>query len=247
MRYDIKDKTVLITGANRGIGKALLETFLEKGAKKVYAAVRSPEKAQFLVEEHGDKVALLPVDMKDKASIFAAALEAPDVDMVVNNAGILLKATPLEEDIFAKLDEQMTVNVHGLLAIAQAFAPVLQTNGGGVFVQLNSVASMRSFGDFASYAASKAAAYSLTQALGRYLGEQGTKVVSVHPGPIATDMAQDAGIMDMAEPPRLVAESILTALEKGDFHAFPDTMAKQLGAAYESFGEAVVLPVLQGE
>ena len=124
--------------------------------------------------------------------------------------------------------------------MAQAFAPVLKANGGGAFVQLNSVASMKNFADFATYSASKAAAYSITQALRELLGQQGTAVLSVHPGPIATDMSDAAGMSEIAEPPSLVAEGIVAALKAGDFHLFPDSMAKQFGDAYQSFAENIV-------
>ena len=115
----------------------------------------------------------------------------------------------------------MDMNVSGLVRIAQAFAPVLKKNGGGALIQLNSLASIKCFAPFATYSASKAAAYSITQALRDILKEQGTTVVSVHPGPIATDMADTAGIGEIAEPPSIVADSILEALDKGEFHAFP--------------------------
>jgi short-subunit dehydrogenase len=124
--------------------------------------------------------------------------------------------------------------------MAQAFAPVLKANGGGVFAQINSVASMKSFSNSATYCASKAAAYSITQALRELLSEQGTFVLSVHPGPIATDMSDAAGLTETAEPPALVADGMIEALKAGDFHVFPDSMAKQIGGAYKSFAENVV-------
>lgn len=139
------------------------------------------------------------------------------------------------------------MNVFGLIRMAQAFAPSLKSNGGGAFVQLNSVASLKSFAPFATYCASKAAAYSITQALRELLAEQGTAVVSVHPGPIATDMANEAGLEGMADPPSVVADGMITALRKGHFHVFPDTMARQIGGAYQSFAmEVVEASLLEG-
>jgi short-subunit dehydrogenase len=134
----------------------------------------------------------------------------------------------------------MDVNVYGLITMAQAFAPVLKANGGGVFAQINSVASLKSTSNFATYSASKAAAYSITQALRELLHEQGTIVLSVHPGPIETDMADAAGLLEIAESPTLVAEGIISALQTGEFHVFPDTVARQLGSAYQSFAKNVV-------
>ena len=124
--------------------------------------------------------------------------------------------------------------------MAQAFAPVLAKNGGGAFVQLNSVASLSSFPPFSSYCASKAASYSFTIALKAELAQQGTALLSVHPGPIATDMATDAGSEGDIDPPNMVSEGIVCALKAGDFHLFPDTMAKQFQEAYTPFAQGIV-------
>ena len=146
----------------------------------------------------------------------------------------------MSDEALEALDFEIEVNVKGLMRIAQAFAPVLRANEGGAFVQINSIASLRSFADFATYCASKAASYSITQALRQTLREQGTQVVSVHPGPIATDMANAAGLAEVAEPPTVVADAIISALEAGEFHVFPDTMARELWHNYEGFARAVV-------
>ncbi|MDJ0736665.1 MAG: SDR family oxidoreductase [Nostocaceae cyanobacterium] len=241
MTYDINNKTILVTGANRGIGKVLVETFIERGAKKVYAAVRKLENASPLVEKYGDKVVPIQIDLGNPQSIATAAQIAKDVQVVVNNAGAFKGTTPLdEENAIASLEFEININVYGLIHMAQKFAPVLKANGGGVFVQLNSVVSMKTFSNFATYSASKAAAYSITQALRELLREQGTIVLSVHPGPIATDMGDAAGLTEIAQPPSLVASGIIEALKNGDFHVFPDSMAKQIGDAYQNFAANVV-------
>lgn len=240
MSYDVQDKTVLVTGANRGIGRAIVEGALGRGAKRVYAAVRRLDSAQSLVKEFGDRVVPIQVDLEQPDSIREAARTASDVQIVVNNAGVLKNANPLSDHAVESLLYEVNVNVVGLIHVAQAFAPVLKANGGGALVQLNSVASIKAFADFATYSASKAASYSITQSLRDQLAEQGTHVVSVHPGPIATDMANDAGLGEIAEPPSLVADAIFQAVRDGEFHAYPDTMAKQVGAAYQSFAKSVV-------
>jgi len=217
-----------------------VEALVQHGAAKVYAAVRDLDSARPLVEQHVDKIVPLQLDLAKPATIKAAANTAGDVQLVVSNAGVLKTASPLAEDAIEALQFEMEINVYGLIRMAQTFAPVLKSNGGGAFVQLNSVASLKSFPDFATYAASKAAAYSITQALDALLKEDGIQVLSVHPGPIATDMADDAGLGDAAEPPSKVAEGIVAALRSGDFHHFPDSMAQQVGQAYQSFAESII-------
>jgi len=241
MAFDINNKIILVTGANRGIGKVLVESFLEHGAAKVYAAVRKLESAAPLVEQYADKVVPIFIDLADPQSIAAAAQIATDVEVVVNNAGVQKVSSPLAEEAIASLKYEMETNVYGLIAMAQAFAPVLKANGGGFFVQLNSVLSMKSFANVATYSASKAAGYSITQALRELLQEQGTIVLSVHPGPIATEMTHDSGNADIAESPTLVAEAIIAGLQSGEFHVFPnDTMAKRFASAYQNFAKNIV-------
>lgn len=237
---NIKDKNILITGANRGIGKAIAETFLNQGAAKIYAAVRNPESVAPLIQGYGDRVVAVALDVSDTTSITSAAGLAGDVDIVINNGGVLTTTTVMDEKAYDSLAFEFDVNVYGLIRVAQAFAPILQRNGGGALIQLNSVVSVKTFSGFGTYSASKAASYSVTQSLRELLEPQGTQVISVHPGPIATDMGDAAGLSEIAEPATLVADSILEALESGSFHAFPDTMAKQIGSAYQSFAQNIV-------
>jgi len=244
MAIDPLGKTVLITGANRGIGLTLAEAFLDAGAAKVYAAVRKPESAQPLIDKFGEKVVALELDLTKPDTIAAAAKAAPDVEILVNNAGVLKASSPLADDALDNLDFEFDVNVKGLIRVAQSFAPVLKANGGGAFVQLNSIASVRCFASFATYAASKSASYSITQGLRDALADQGTQVLSVHPGPIDTEMAKAAGLED-TDPPSVVADAVLAALKAGDFHAFPDKMAKQIWEAYQGFAQAVIEPAMQ--
>lgn len=236
----LENKAALITGANRGIGKVTVEAFLAAGAAKVYAGARSLATLDPLVDAHPGRVVPLRIDLTEPDSIQAAAEAAADLQILVNNAGLLELASPLADRAVEALNREMAVNVHGLLYMAQAFAPVLEANGGGVFVQINSIASMKNFVDLATYSASKAASYSITQGLRELLAKQGTRVLSVHPGPIATDMAESAGLAAMAEPASLVPEAILAALETDEFHVFPDTMARQVGAAYRDFARDIV-------
>lgn len=238
MSISVKNKVALVTGANRGIGKAIVESFLNHGAKKVYLAVRNPESTIDLHAQFGDKVVTLQADVSDKTSIRTLAQQAKDVDIVVNNAGIMRFASPLSDNVEEALTEELNVNAFGLLRVANAFADILETNKGAL-VQLNSIASLKTFGDISTYCASKAAAYALTQGLKEKLGQKGVSVLSVHPGPIATDMGASAGF-DGAPAAASVSEGIITALESGDFHLFPDELAKQFEAAYQSFADNII-------
>ena len=244
MSFDVNGKVALVTGANRGIGKAIVESFVEHGASKVYLAVRNLESVSELVKKHGEKLVPTYVDVADAASISELAKTAQDVNLVVNNAGILERADPLSDNMEEAFNKELQINVFGLIRMAQAFVPILEKNGSGAFVQLNSVASINNFLGFTSYCASKSAAYSITQGLKDSLVDKDIHVLSVHPGPIATDMATKAGF-DQADSVQTVSEGIVTALKAGDFHLFPDTMAKEIEAAYSSFAENVIEAPMQ--
>jgi short-subunit dehydrogenase len=181
----------------------------------------------------------IEIDYEKPASIIAAAKVASDVEVVVSNAGVLVGADVMAEDVIDQFQKELNINVYGLLRMAQAFAPVLKANGGGAFVQLNSIASLYSFPGKATYPASKAASYSFTQALRPAFAAQGTAILSVHPGPIDTDMAAESGLED-TDPPSVVSEGIVAALNAGDFHLFPDRMAKDFEKAYHNFAESII-------
>jgi len=235
MNISIKNKVALVTGANRGIGKAIVETFLNQGAKKVYLVVRNTETTKDLEEQYGNRVVTLQADMSKTSSIEELAKQAQDVEIVVNNAGIGNPHSILGKSVEDDFRNQLEVNAFGLLRIANAFTQILAKSKGAL-VQLNSVASLKNFPSLATYSASKAAAYSLTQALNMEMGNLGVHVLSVHPGPIDTDMAAGAGFTETF-PTAVVAEGIVSALANRDFHLFPDEVAKQFEAGYQSFSD----------
>jgi NAD(P)-dependent dehydrogenase (short-subunit alcohol dehydrogenase family) len=217
----IQGSVALVTGANRGIGRAIAEELLARGAAKVYAAVRDPATVT--------DARLVPValDVTDTAGVAAAARELDDVQIVVNNAGIGRAATPLAADLDDARAELET-NYLGVVATTQAFAPVLAANGGGAFVNVLSVASWFGSPRLATYSASKAAAWGFTNAARVELKLQGTQVVGVHVGFVETDLTAGLDVEKIA--PQAVATSALDALERGDSEAIVDEVSRTVKA-----------------
>lgn len=253
MSIQIKDKVALVTGGNRGIGKTIVEELLTEGAAKVYLAVRDIESTNDLVSRYGDRVQPVHIDVANGDTVKAAASIANDVNIVVNNAGVLEVAQPLDEHAEDAFKRELNINALGLIRIAQAFVPVIEKNSvnngvegetKGAIVQLNSVASIKNFAALTTYSASKAASYSITQGLKETLAQKDIAVLSVHPGPIATDMASKAGMDGLGEPPQVVAKAIVDGLKNGTFHVFPDNMAKEFEAGYASYATNVIEPVM---
>lgn len=214
----IAGATALVTGANRGLGLVLARALLAAGAAKVYAAARNP------VEEPG--FVPLRLDVTSDADVAAAAGAAGDVDLLINNAGIALMGPFLAPDALADARAQMEVNYYGPLRMARAFAPVLARNGGGALVNVLSVASWITTPMLATYAATKAAAWSLTNALRIEMEGQGTQVLGVHAGFIDTDMVRDLDV-PKTTPGAVVAE-VLAALERGDKQVMVDDISRMV-------------------
>jgi len=232
MYPQITGTTALVTGANRGIGRALVQALLDRGARKVYAASRHPEQLDALVRDTGGRVVAITLDVTDSAQIRGAAARAGDVTLLINNAGIVAQFGGDFTDAgwIAAARDEFGVNAIGTLEVTQAFAPILEANGGGAVVNISSVAGLVAFPVLTSYSASKAAVHSITQATRAQLAPQGTFVAGVYPGPIDTDMAEKIPLEKAS--PESAAHAILDGLEAGEEDIFPDPMSRQFGENY---------------
>jgi NAD(P)-dependent dehydrogenase (short-subunit alcohol dehydrogenase family) len=210
----------LVTGANRGLGAAFTEALLERGAAKVYAAVRRPETIT------DPRLVPIRLDLTDQASIIEAARLAGDVTLVINNAGISTRAQILGDE--EGLRQELEVNYLGPVAVARSFAPILAANGGGALVNVLSVLSWVSFPHLGGYSAAKSAMWAATNSLRQNLAEQHTQVLAVHVGYMDTDMA--AAVTAPKTAPQVVAEATLDALEAGEHEVLVDEVSRQVRA-----------------
>jgi len=209
----INDAVVVVTGANRGLGEALVMALIELGAKRVYAGARNPASLQ-----EGERIVPLALDVTSTASIEAAATKAKEATMLINNAGVLASFGALDAPLSA-VERDFAVNMYGVLATTRAFLPALERAHGAV-VNVLSVVSLASVPPLAGYSASKAAAWSLTQALRADLAPKGVSVHAALPGGIDTEMAADLAVPKTK--PADVARGILAGVERGEFEIFPD-------------------------
>lgn len=231
----IEGSVVLVTGANRGIGKAIVEGLLDRGAKKVYAGARKVEALKGLATKYGARLVPVTLDVTDPVQVGKLAQGASDITLLVNNAGVAaaaLGAQITDPAILPGARTEIDVNYFGTLYVTQALAPILGKNGGGTIVNIGSVASLASFPALASYSASKAALHSLTQATRAHLAGQKTQVIGVYPGPVDTDMAAEIPLEKVSA--KSVAARILDAVEEGRQEVYPDPMAEGVGRQYEA-------------
>jgi NAD(P)-dependent dehydrogenase (short-subunit alcohol dehydrogenase family) len=229
----IEGKVALVTGASRGIGRALTEALLARGVKKVYATARHPESLRDLRDE---RLVLLRLDVTDAVQIRIAAEAAPDVEIVFNNAGVSLAEGIADSTVLSQARREMEVNYFGPLQLLQSLAPSLASNGGGAVVNIGSAAGLTNVPFFPTYSASKAALHSLTQAARILLRAQGTAVFGVYPGPVDTDMVRELAMPKTS--PREVALSILDGIEAGQEDIFPDPFAVDFGRRFQSSPKA---------
>jgi NAD(P)-dependent dehydrogenase (short-subunit alcohol dehydrogenase family) len=216
----IEGAVALVTGGNRGLGRAFAAELLDRGASKVYATARRPQPAT------DPRIEPVTLDVTDPSTITALAGRATDVDIIVNNAGVLYPS-PLLTAEMTDVAATFETNVFGPLRIVQAFAPILAAHGGGAVVDIHSVLSWGA--GAGAYGASKAAFWSLTNSLRLELSAQHTQVVGVHLGFADTDMVSRLAV-DKIDPAQ-VAALVFDAVERGESEVLVDEITQRMKAA----------------
>lgn len=217
----IEGATALVTGANRGIGKAFAEELLARGAAKVYAGVRDTATIT------DPRLVAVRLDVTDEARVREVAAELTDVDLVVNNAGTGHFNFPLDASL-ENARTEIEINYLGIVSMTQAFAPVLKENGGGAFVNMLSVLSWFASPVLSTYSASKAAAWLYSNAARVQLKQQGTEVVGVHVGYVDTDLIAEVQAEKLD--PSVVPAAALDGLEAGESEVAVDQMSREIKA-----------------
>jgi len=218
----IKDKAVLVTGANRGIGQALVEEALKRGAKRVYAGTRQP------LAHLDERVTPLTLDVTNAAQIQAAVERVQSLDVLINNAGLAVSDDLSDR---AAIERHLAVNLFGTYGVTQAFLPLL-TRSQGAIVNVMSVVALAALPIIPAYSISKAAAFSLSQSLRALLAGRGVRVHAVLPGPVDTDMSRGFDVPKAS--PESVARAIFDGVEKGEEDIFPDPMSESLAESWRS-------------
>ncbi len=216
------NKTVLVSGANRGIGKSLVEALLKRGVKKIYATARKPEQ---LPDFNDDRVVPLKLDVTDSQQIKDAAAEAVDIDMLINNAGVAAFSSIINGPM-ELVTRDMDTNYYGTLNMIREFLPALEQKKDPVIVNVVTIGAFVNFPILGGYCASKAALFSLTQGIRTELSSKNIAVHSVNSGPIDTDMAKD--FESDKTSPEETAEGILNGLEADIADIFPDPIGESM-------------------
>jgi NAD(P)-dependent dehydrogenase (short-subunit alcohol dehydrogenase family) len=218
----IADRAVLVTGANRGLGQALVEEALRRGATRVYAGTRQP------LAHPDERVMALGFDVTDAAQIRAAVERVESLDVLINNAGVDLHGE-LSDRVL--LDRHLAVNLFGTYGVTQAFLPLL-TRSRGAIVNVLSLAAVAALPFTPTYSISKAAALSLSQSLRALLAGQGVRVHAVLAGPVDTEMTRYLDIPKAS--PGSVASAILDGVDDGEDEIFPDPLSATIAESWRS-------------
>jgi len=223
---NLTQAVTLVTGANRGLGKALVEALVEAGAPRVYASAR--DVSLLPASKDANRIVPVSLDITEGDQVADAASRARDTTLLINNAGVLPRgrATAVTE---IDLREAIEVNLIGTWRMARAFAPVIAANGGGTIVNVLTLLSLHNEPAFAAYCAAKAASWAMTQSLRSDLARSNIRVVACFPGGIDTDML--SGVPATKARPEDVAAAILAGVTRGDPEIFPDPVSARFGPA----------------
>lgn len=222
----INGKVAFVTGANRGIGRVFVEELLAAGSAKVYASARNKDTLADLVANGNGRVVPVALDVTKPNMIESAAAAYTDVDILINNAGIAAFEGIISAQNDTPVRNEMETNFFGTFNMTRSFSSVLAGNGGGVVVNMSSIAGHVNFPALGSYSATKAAVHSLTQSVRAELAAQGTLVVGVYPGPVDTDMAANFP-MDKTSP-NTVVQTILSGIVTGSEDIYPDVVSMEM-------------------
>lgn len=223
----LDNQNILVTGANRGIGAAIVRELLKHKVGKIYAAARKIES----LPEFGDsRVIPVALDITSDKQVADAAARAKDVQVLINNAGIATFSSLIEGTTDAVASD-MNTNYHGTLSVIRAFVPVLQKNGKGLIANVASVVSLAPVPGIGGYSASKAALHSATQSLRSELAARNIRVAGIYPGPIDTDMARDFPMAKTSA--EATAQAIVNGLIAGEDYIFPDPMSAEVGQLWQ--------------
>lgn len=233
----IHGAVALVTGSNRGIGRAFVEALIARGAKKVYATARDPAKLKDLENAYPDKIHVLALDINKPAQVAAAASQAGDVNLLINNAGINRKKGLIASAVLDDARDEMDTNYFGTISVSRAFAPILKHNGGGAVVNMLSILARVSLPAYGSLCASKAAGLLAAQGMRAELAKQHTRVIAVMPGAVDTDMERDFD--GPKEKPADVANAALQAVEDGAEEVYPGGMAQGVSQGLAADPKAV--------
>lgn len=232
---NLSDTVVLVTGANRGLGAHLVAELLGAGVPKIYAAAR--DTGSFDADVVADqRIHVLAVDVTKASSVTSAVAAAPDVDVLINNAGVLNFGGILDGDLDG-FQANLATNYFGTLRMTRGFLPVLERNAPSTVVNVLSMLALAPFGPMAGYSASKAAAHSLTQALRAELHSRNINVLGAYPSSIDTGMLAGVAVSKVA--PTVVAQRIVAALAAEESMVFPDDASQARGQIY--LGDPIAL------
>ena len=219
---NVANKTVLITGANRGIGRALVNEALKRGAKRVYAATRAP------MQIADERVTLLTLDVTNASQIQRAVGQVGVLDVLVNNAGVAAYDDLRNPDV---VEQHLAINLFGPLRVTNAFVPLLKRSKGAIINNL-SLAALAALPMIPAYSISKAAAFNMTQSLRALLAAEGVSVHAVVLGPIDTEMSRGLDIPKAS--PESAAAGIFDGLERGEDEIFPDPASASVAEGWRS-------------